>query len=263
MSSTERPDGTKLHWEVTGDGPLAVVANQVFADPEVISGLVEELARDHRVLTFDARGTGESSAQGPYEKRTDATDLIALIEEAGGPAAIVGLGDAGDVAVLAAAQRPELVSGVVVPFGNPVAIRAAATSGSEALVGSRSVLEALGEMLSNDYRAGLRTIISGGNPQMAEEEIRERVMRQEAYCPAEVALARLESWQGDLVYDEAQAIGDRLWLLQQPENPWFPADMVERTAELLPKARIVRVEDGHISRPDITAGFVSRITADN
>jgi hypothetical protein len=163
------------------------------------------------------------------------------------------------VAVLATSMSPdEAIAGVVVPFGNPAGVRAARRS--EALVGSRSVLEAINEMLANDYRAGLHSVIGSGNPQMGEKEVRERVDRQVAYCPAEVAIARMASWRNDGVLDEAVALGDRLWILQHPHNPWFPADMMGATKELLPGANIEEVEDGHLTRPDLTAAVVRGLT---
>ena len=263
MATLRQADGATLSWELTGEGPLAVITTQVFASPEVQRALLDELASDHRVLSYDPRGTGESSPGGPYDNRTDAADLLALIDAAADsgrrPAAIVGLGNAAESAVLAALTSPELVAGVVVPFGNPAGVRAAGRS--EALLGSRSVLEAIDEMLANDYRAGLRTVIASGNPQMSEDEIRGRVDRQASYCPAEVAIARMASWRHDGVIGEARSLGARLWILQHPHNPWFAADMIEPTRELLPEARIEEVEDGHLSRPDLTAAVVRRITA--
>src|SRR5262245_23633737 len=197
MPTVETPDGASLYWEEAGEGPLVLVTNQLFADRDVIGALVDELRTDRRVLTYDPRGTGRSTPDGPYDNRTDADDVLALIDAAGGgPVAIVGIGNGAEAAAIASAKEPGIVSGVVVPFGNPVGVRAAA-EGSEALVGSGSVLEALREMLSNDYRAALRTVLTSGNPQMSEDEARERIDRQVSYCPVEVAVARLDSWIHD------------------------------------------------------------------
>ena len=40
-----------------------------------------------------------------------------------------------------------------------------------------------------------------------------------------------------------------------------PTAALDRARELLPEARIVEAEDGPISRPDIVAGVVRKITA--
>jgi pimeloyl-ACP methyl ester carboxylesterase len=264
MATVTRANGASLAWRSRGDGPLVVITTQVFAHPAVQSALAAELVRDHQVLDYDPRGCGDSSGAGPYDIRTDAADLLAIIDAASGPpdrrAVIVGLLNAAEVAVLAAAEAPELVAAVVVPLGNPAGMRAA--RGSEALLSSASVLAAIDEMLAKDYRTALRTIIASGNPQMSEQEVRERIDRQVEYCPAEVAIARMESWRHDGVLDQARALGGRLWLLQHPHNPWFPSDMLGRTRELLPGARIEEIEDGHLTRPDLTAGVISRITGE-
>ena len=55
-------------------------------------------------------------------------------------------------------------------------------------------------------------------------------------------------------------MGDRLWVIHF-ENPLSPCELLKSARELLPKAHIVEAEDGPISRPDITAGVVRRLTA--
>jgi pimeloyl-ACP methyl ester carboxylesterase len=211
------------------------------------------------VVTYDARGTGASSPGGPYDLATDAADLGAVLEAASDePAVVVGLGNSADSAVLLAAERPDLVRAVVVAFGNPAGLRASGES--EALSGSDSVVDALVEMLERDYRGALRSVIATGNPQMDEDEVRERVRRQEAYCPGDVARARIVAWRESRVFEQAESLGDRLWILQHPHNPWFPADLLEPLRKVLPEARLEEIEDGHLSRPDLTAQIVRGIT---
>lgn len=258
---TVTTSGAELDWQVEGSGPPVVITSQVFSDRRVVRPLADELARDHTVVTYDARGTGASSPAGPFDLATDAADLGAIAEAAAEEAVVVvGLGNSADASVLLAADRPDLVRAVVVAFGNPAGFRA--SRGSDALSGSDSVLDALAEMLERDYRGALRSVIASGNPQMTDDEVRERVRRQEAYCPGEVAAARIAAWRNSRVFDEAHSLGDRLWILQHPHNPWFPAGLLEAIREVLPDARVEEIEDGHISRPDLTADVVRRITAD-
>jgi 3-oxoadipate enol-lactonase len=259
----ERPGGAHIHWESRGEGPLVVFAMQFFGYPAVFEMLIGELSTDHRVVTYDPRGTGESSRQGPYDIPTDVEDLAAVIEAAGGPAVVVGLGEGVNRGVRLAVQRPELVAAVVTPGGNPIGRQAAA--GTDALVDSPSVLRAIVGMIETDYRAALRTIVSSANPQMSEEEARERVDGVVAYCPQEVGAARLRAWIADEPLDEARALGDRLSILILPggSNPWFPAEATAKTRELLPDAHVEVMEEGPISRPDITAAAIRKITAES
>jgi pimeloyl-ACP methyl ester carboxylesterase len=255
-----RPDGAEIHWEERGSGPLVVLASHFFAYPAAFDGLIAELITDHRVVTYDTRGTGASSRQGPYDVPTDAGDLGALIEEAGPPALVIGMGDGANRGVKLAATRPDLVVAVLTPGGNPIGRRAA--EGTDALVDSPSVLQALLGMIDTDYRSALRTMVAGGNPQMDEEEKRERVDRVVEYCPQEVGAARLRSWIDDQVLEESRAVGGKLWILSFGRNEWFPDAAMDKTRELLPDAHIEEIGDGPVSRPDLTAAVVRRVTAE-
>jgi pimeloyl-ACP methyl ester carboxylesterase len=260
MPTVKRPDGAEIHWEERGSGPLVVLASHFFGYPEAFQALIADLVADHRVVTYDTRGTGKSTRQGPYDVPTDAEDLGALIEEVGGPAVVIGMGDGSNRGVKLAAARPDLAVALVTPGGNPIGRTAA--EGTDALVDSPSVLEALVGMIDTDYRSALRTIVSGGNPQMDEEEKRERVDSVVEYTPQEVGAARLRAWIDDRVLEESRAIGDKLWILTFGSNEWFPDAAMDKTRELLPKAHIEEIEDGPVSRPDLTAGVVRRITAE-
>lgn len=260
MPFLERPDGARIHWQERGEGPLVVFAVQFFGYPEVFTDLIEDVAADHRVVLYDPRGMGESSAEGPYDAETDADDLGAVIEAAGGPALVIGMGDGVNRAVNLSAKRPELVSAILTPGGNPVGRTAAA--GSDALVDSPAVLKALLGMIETDYRAALRTIVSSANPGMSEEDARERVDRIVAYCPAPAGVARLNAWIEKEPIDEAKALGDRLWMLVlvEADNPWFPNEGYRKTRELLPEVRLEEVANGPLSRPDLTAAVIRKIT---
>jgi pimeloyl-ACP methyl ester carboxylesterase len=103
----EREDGVGIHWEERGEGPLVVLAPYAIFHPSVYDPVATDLATDHRVVRYDDRGTGESSRQGPYDMHTGAADLMEVIEAAGSPAVIVGLGDSCHRAVRACAERPD------------------------------------------------------------------------------------------------------------------------------------------------------------
>ncbi|MER5483481.1 alpha/beta hydrolase [Streptomyces sp. NPDC002812] len=108
-------DGGRLAYEVTGEGPLVVLAHGMgdnrAAYRETAALLV---AAGYRVASTDLRGHGESSTGWASYTRTDvAGDLLGLVRHLGGPAVIVGHSFAGGAATIAAAQEPELVDAVV------------------------------------------------------------------------------------------------------------------------------------------------------
>ncbi|MBD0282318.1 MAG: hypothetical protein ICV69_09020 [Thermoleophilaceae bacterium] len=94
MPRVERPDVAEIEFRTQGDeGPLLAIALMALHPPDTCRGLVRELEADHRVLTYDLRGTGGSNRVGPYDIETDAADLAAVVEQAGGDALLVALGD--------------------------------------------------------------------------------------------------------------------------------------------------------------------------
>lgn len=260
MPIVERPGGVELSWWTLGEGPLVVIADSLFAVPKTLAGLEAELAADHTVLRYDTRGTGESTRSGPYDLGADVEDLAAVIEAAAaGPALAVGVANGSIVAVLCASRRPDLVSAVVAPTGVPIATGRLRGPGS--LSGSAQVLRALSTQLASDYRGAIRSVTSLGNPQATPEQNRERVLAQLEYCPQEAAQGRFDAWIHSDPTDEARGLGDRLWILLNPHMPWWPVELADPVRELLPEAHVEVLEDGPISRPDLTADRVRAIAA--
>jgi pimeloyl-ACP methyl ester carboxylesterase len=262
MPRLRRSDEIELRWEERGEGPLVVLASYWSTHPSVFQPLADDLCRDHRVVRYDDRGTGQSTHAGPYDLDTGAADLEAVIEAAGGPAVVVAIAD-GPHRAVRAANRPDLVEAVVAVGGPPISREALA--GSEGMASSDAVVGALLEMAGADYRTALRSLVGSTNPQMREEELRDRIRAQAEYAPAEAAVARLRAWAEADSTDQARALGDRLWILHAESlgGGWFPQGqaLVELVRELLPEARLERVEDGMLSRPDQTAAVVRRITS--
>jgi hypothetical protein len=132
--------------------------------------------------------------------------------------------------------------------------------GTDALVGSGGVLEALVGMMRADYRSGLSAAVQRGNPEMSDDDLRRRVDETAEYSDHDAACGRLEAWIADDPGDDPLNLGDRLTVIYEGAGEWFPAELTERSRDLLPEAQFVRVEGGAISRPDLTAAAVSRLT---
>jgi len=114
-----RPDG-RIGYDVAGTGPLIVLVpgmGDLRAGYRFLAPALR--AAGYRVACTDLRGHGDSDARFPsYGDEETASDIVALIGELGGPAVVVGNSMGAGSAVLAAAQRPGLVSGLVLvgPF---------------------------------------------------------------------------------------------------------------------------------------------------
>ena len=262
MARVERPDGVELLWEERGEGPLVVLAPYWSMHPSVHEPIIEDLERDHRVARYDDRGAGGSTRVGPYDLDTAAADLAAIIGAAGGSAVVVASADGPHRAVRAAVDQPELIEAVVAVGGPPIGIDALADY--DTLASSRTVVNAMIEMAETDYRSALRSILTSTNPQMSEEQLRERVRLQAEYAPAEAAVPRLQAWAEADSTEHARAIGDRLWILhwEGMGGGWAPTgrQLESLVAEKFPGAHLERTDDGMISRPDQAASVVRKIT---
>jgi pimeloyl-ACP methyl ester carboxylesterase len=78
------------------------------------SSLLERLARRLEVVLYDRRGTGLSGGEvDDFGLAADLQELRAVVEAAGAPVALLAMSGAGPAAVALAAERPELVSRLV------------------------------------------------------------------------------------------------------------------------------------------------------
>jgi pimeloyl-ACP methyl ester carboxylesterase len=254
----EREAGVSLFWQEWGEGPGLLVVHSYIQHPTVLERLLAELSPGHRMIRYDARGTGESTRAGPYDMQTDVEDLIAIAEDAGPLAAVLANGDATNRATHAAAQRPDLVPYVISMETMPLLPGQAADT--DALVGSGGVLSALMGMMRTDYRAGMLAAIQRGNPDMTPEQARERLDATVAYIPHEAGLGRLEAWINDEPGDDPYALADRLIVAYEGAGAWFTEELHERGQQLLRDAQFIKLEGGAVSRPELTAAVVRRIT---
>ncbi|RLL69857.1 alpha/beta hydrolase [Streptomyces sp. Z26] len=120
-------DGGTIAYEVTGSGPLIVLAHGMGDSRDAYRALAPLLvAAGHRVAAVDLRGCGESSTDWPDWSRTAvAGDLLAVVRHLGGPAVLVGHSFSGGAATIAAAREPALVTAVVelAPFTRAQTVR--------------------------------------------------------------------------------------------------------------------------------------------
>lgn len=110
----------RIAYDVTGSGPLVVAVPGMGDLRSTYRHLAPALIdAGFRVATMDLRGHGDSDTTfAAYDDPATASDLVALIKELGGPALVIGNSMGAAAAVIAAAENPELVSGLVLvgPF---------------------------------------------------------------------------------------------------------------------------------------------------
>jgi pimeloyl-ACP methyl ester carboxylesterase len=259
----QRPDGVEIHWEEQGRGPLVLLVHQLlWSFPQVYAELIGDLTRDHRVVTYDARGCGESTRRGPYDTQTDASDLAAVAEAAGGAALAMTMGYGYNVAVRVAAARPDAISDLlcVQPAAAAILPRSELRR-AEVMGGSDSVAEMLMGMMRTDPRAAVRTLLSASNPELSEGELRQRMSRLGSYVSPQSTLERTVAWLEDDPSEHARALGTRLRILHPEIEPIYEGVLVGRVEELYPEAHVEEVPGGPISRPELFAAWVRRVSS--
>jgi pimeloyl-ACP methyl ester carboxylesterase len=101
---TTSADGTPIAFDRIGDGPPLILVGGAFNDRSSAAQLAERLASSFTVYTYDRRGRGDSGFTGPYAVEREIDDLEAVIEEAGGSAALFGHSSGGALALETAAR---------------------------------------------------------------------------------------------------------------------------------------------------------------
>ena len=132
-------DGVQLCVDVVGSGPLLVLVHGagcgLVAWPD---GLVDLLARHHRVLRYDARDQGRSTTwpagEPGYGMSDVVDDVLALVDDEGAETAhVLGVSDGGVVGQLLAIDHPARVASLTLVSSTP---------GSEGLPGMSDELRA-------------------------------------------------------------------------------------------------------------------------
>lgn len=105
-------DGTRLFYEVSGDGPAVVLVHGRGLEHSMWEPQVDALSAAHRLVRYDMRGFGQSpSGENAY---THADDLVGLLDHLGiERAVVVGCSLGGGAAINFAVLHPERLLGLV------------------------------------------------------------------------------------------------------------------------------------------------------
>lgn len=124
VSHVTAADGTRIWYDVLGEGDPLLLFNGQSLDHEMWDGVREALAEEHRVVRMDFRGTGGSDAPlgKPYSLELFVDDALSVLDGAGiGRAHVYGFSMGGKVAQRFAERAPErlgaLVLGATAPGG--------------------------------------------------------------------------------------------------------------------------------------------------
>jgi pimeloyl-ACP methyl ester carboxylesterase len=255
-----RPGG-RIGYDIAGSGPLIVLVpglGDLRAGYRFLAPALR--AAGYRVACTDLRGHGDSDTTfASYGDEDTAGDVVALIGELGGPAVVVGNSMGAGSAVLAAAERPDLVSGLVLvgPFVRDPAISAMRR------VLLRAAMAPQWAALS--WKSYLPTLYAGRRPADFSEYRGQVVasLRRPGYARAFSLTTRTShaAAQAHLTGVRAPAL-----VVMGEQDPDFPDPAGEAAwiAQALGAQVVMVPEAGHYpqsQRPDITAGTVLRFLA--
>lgn len=107
--------GGELAYDVRGQGPVVLFLHAFPLGLFMWDAAAAELARDHTVVRFDARGFGASPAgDGPLSMERIADDGVALLDQLGlGQAVVAGCSMGGYAAFAVVRRHPERLRGLV------------------------------------------------------------------------------------------------------------------------------------------------------
>ncbi len=115
-----RVDAGRIAFDVSGAGPLIILSPGMGDLRSSYRAQVSDLvAAGYRVARVDLRGHGDSDTTfASYGDVETSRDLVALAVQLGEPAVLAGNSMSAGAAVLAAAERPDLITGLILigPF---------------------------------------------------------------------------------------------------------------------------------------------------
>src|ERR1041385_5981686 len=90
MRTVTSKDGTTIAYLIEGTGHPVVFVTGAFNDHTRCADLAGTLAGEYTTVTYDRRARGASGDTRPYEVERELDDLAAVIDAAGGEAAVFG-----------------------------------------------------------------------------------------------------------------------------------------------------------------------------
>jgi uncharacterized protein YndB with AHSA1/START domain/pimeloyl-ACP methyl ester carboxylesterase len=112
MQTITSADGTTIAYRKTGSGPAIIVISNVAEDHTGVAGLAKSLSAHFTVISFDRRGRGGSGDPQPYDPAREIEDIAALIDIAGGSAALTSGSGGCAIALDAASALGARVTGL-------------------------------------------------------------------------------------------------------------------------------------------------------
>ena len=258
MSFASLPDGGRLAYDASGpaDAPRILLIRPLGGWRGSWDGFATQLARELRVIAFDARGSGDSSAARVASTRAMARDARTLLAVLGIPRAhVYGISLGGMVACWLALDAPDAIDRLVL-----------ASTPASGLAFRHDALHAVGLLRCFARRSGAVEACFAARTLSLAFRDRERArLRAIRSCAAERPAARTSLALGlaaSLLHDvraRAHAIAAETLVLAGIRDALLEPDEQLAFARRLPRARFDAIDAGHdvsAEAPEETAARV-------
>ncbi|MEV4620115.1 alpha/beta hydrolase [Asanoa sp. NPDC049573] len=260
MDTVTSRDGTSIAYQQAGSGRPLVLVTGAFNDHTTCAELAAELSPGRTVITYDRRGRGESGHRMPYSIDREVDDLAALVEHAGGSAAVFGYSSGAQLALKAAADGVAISH--LVMYEPPFAF-------DTGQFGPPDLHEQVADLVAQGRPGDAVALFQTAGVGMPAEFVAQ--IRQSPMWPA------LEAMAPSLVYDvtimtslasPTQAMADVSMpaLILNGTQTWPKLQHAAKTlAEAMPAARYEEVPGGqnHEIPPEATAALVRDFLDEN
>ena len=259
MQMLEIDEGRLAYWDAGAGTPLVLI-HGVGTSGELWADDIAELADRCRLIVYDRRGYGASSAS-PRSWEAHRDDAAALIEALGAaPAIVVGYSGGAMVALDLALQRPELVSALVL-LDPAFALRHCMTPGFVRHMLTAKLLHRLGRSRrgAEHWMRYVGSYPSGGSAfAKASAQRREKLLAN-----ASGIFADAGSGLGGHVPEERLAhLGIPVTIVDCRLSPPFLRKSCERLRGLMPQAQSVTLEhSGHHIAVDARTELLGALAA--
>lgn len=252
------PDGTRIAFDLLGQGPPVVVVGGMFNDRQTTHELAERLSQRFTVVNYDRRGRGESGDTPPYAVEREVEDLGALIAQAERKASVYGHSSGAGLALNAAAGGLPITRLVLhePPYGG---------DDQESQREARELAETVRRAIAEDRRADaiVAFLTASGMP--------EEMAGGLAGDPKMLAVAPTMPYDfeimgdprgGSIPVDLVRAIEIPTLVIAGGASPEFFRETATRIAELLPNGKLTVLEgQDHGAPVEVVAPVVEEFLA--
>jgi pimeloyl-ACP methyl ester carboxylesterase len=256
--ATATINGTRLFYEVSGDGEIPLVCvHGAWGSHHDWDIVVPGLARSFKVVTYDRRGHSDSErSTEQVSMHENVADATALIEHLGlAPAWAIGISFGATITLWLAGEHPAVLRGIIAHDPTPFSLLAGDPSMSPVLEENARMLDTVVEHIASGDHSGaaeqfFTMMLGPGAWQTLPAAMRQAFITNAPTFPKEVRDP--ERFAVDL--DRVRAFSGPSLLSTGGQSPPLFAEVLSRLADVLPNCEVVTLAGSghapHLTHPD-------------